>query len=140
MTDFVGTVYPKKTTTWRIMGTKSDWDIDLRYGQIGEKYVENLLTNVETVEVKRDKRWIETGNIYIETQCWSDKRKIWYKSGLTTSKATHWAYVVEEMVVMVPIEHLRKVVETYGRIIEMRRSEYSTRGYLITIEDIFKRK
>jgi len=51
------------------MGTKSNWDIDLRYGQIGEKYVENLLTNVETVEVKRDKRWIETGNIYIETQC-----------------------------------------------------------------------
>jgi hypothetical protein len=41
---------------------------------------------------------------------------------------------------MVPIEHLRKVVEKYGRIIEMKRSEYSTRGYLITIEDIFKRK
>ena len=56
------------------MGTKSNWDIDLRYGKIGEQYVENLLTNVETVEVKRDKRWIETGNIYIETQCWSDKR------------------------------------------------------------------
>ena len=37
-------------------------------------------------------------------------------------------------------ELFNEVVEKYGRIIEMRRPEYSTKGYLITIEDIFKRK
>jgi len=49
--------------------SKSDWDIDLRYGQDGEEYVRRLLT-METVEVKRDRRWKETGNIYIETSCY----------------------------------------------------------------------
>jgi hypothetical protein len=121
------------------MGSLSDWDIDLRFGQDGEKYVNNLLTNIETIEVKRDKRWIQTGNLFIETQCWSDKINKWYESGINASKATHWAFVVEELVVILPIEKLKQVVQTYGRMIEMNRPEYSTKGYLITVEDIFKR-
>lgn len=121
------------------MGTKSNWDIDLRFGQEGETYVNNLLTDIETVEVKRDKRWIETGNLFIETRCWSDKLDRWYPSGVTTSKASHWAFVVEELVVILPIEKLKEVIEKHGRNIEMKRPEYSTKGYLITIEDIFKR-
>jgi hypothetical protein len=121
------------------MGNLSDWDIDLRFGQDGETYVNNLLTNIETIEVKRDKRWIQTGNLFIETQCWSDKINKWYESGINASKATHWAFVVEGLVVILPIEKLKQVVQTYGRMIEMNRPEYSTKGYLITIEDIFKR-
>lgn len=121
------------------MGSLSDWDIDLRFGQDGEKYVNNLLTNIETIEVKRDKRWIQTGNLFIETQCWSDKINKWYESVINASKATHWAFVVEELVVILPIEKLKQVVQTYGRMIEMNRPEYSTKGYLITVEDIFKR-
>jgi hypothetical protein len=121
------------------MGNLSDWDIDLRFGQDGETYVNNLLTNIETIEVKRDKRWIQTGNLFIETQCWSDKINKWYESGINASKATHWAFVVEGLVVILPIEKLKEVVQTYGRMIEMNRPEYSTKGYLITIEDIFKR-
>ena len=121
------------------MGNLSDWDIDLRFGQDGETYVNNLLTNIETIEVKRDKRWIQTGNLFIETQCWSDKINKWYESGINASKATHWAFVVEGLVVILPIEKLKQVVQTYGRMIEMNRPEYSTNGYLITIEDIFKR-
>jgi hypothetical protein len=121
------------------MGSLSDWDIDLRFGQDGEKYVNNLLTNIETIEVKRDKRWIQTGNLFIETQCWSDKINKWYESGINASKATHWAFVVEELVVILPIEKLKQVVQTYGRMIEMNRPEYSTKGYLITVEDILKR-
>ena len=121
------------------MGNLSDWDIDLRFGQDGETYVNNLLTNIETIEVKRDKRWIQTGNLFIETQCWSDKINKWYESGINASKATHWAFVVEGLVVILLIEKLKEVVQTYGRMIEMNRPEYSTKGYLITIEDIFKR-
>ena len=122
------------------MGRLSDWDIDLRYGQEGEVYVNSLLNApIETVEVKRDKRWIETGNLYIETECWSDVMQSWYHSGISTSKASHWSFVLEDSVVTVPIERLKFVVQKYGRKKEMNRPEYSTKGFLITVEDLFRR-
>jgi hypothetical protein len=43
----------------------SDFDLDLTYGQVGEALVNDLLTGGFTVEVKRDKRWAQTGNVYI---------------------------------------------------------------------------
>lgn len=121
------------------MGHLSDWDIDLRFGQDGETYVNNLLTNIETVEVKRDKRWIETGNLFIETQCWSDKVNKWYESGINASKASHWAFVLEDLVVIIPLEKLKTIVEKHGKPIHMNRPEYSTKGYLVTIESVFNR-
>ena len=122
------------------MGRLSDWDIDLRYGQEGEVYVNSLLTApIETIEVKRDKRWIETGNLYIETECWSDVMQSWYHSGISTSKASHWSFVLEDSVVIVPIKRLKFVVQKYGRKKEMNRPDYSTKGFLITVEDLFRR-
>lgn len=122
------------------MANVSNWDLDLRYGQEGEVYVNSLLTSpIETVEVKRDARWKETGNLYIETQCWSDAMQLWYHSGISTSKASHWAFVLEDSVVIIPIDKLKNAVKKYGRAKEMNRPEYSTKGYLITVEDLFRR-
>ena len=119
------------------MGKKSDWDIDLRFGQEGEVIVNSLLTSpIETVEVKRDKRWVETGNLYIETECWSDVLQSWYHSGISTSKASHWAFVLEDAVFIVPIDKLFEALEKYGKKKEMNRPEYSTKGYLVTISDL----
>jgi hypothetical protein len=67
--------------------SRSDFDLDLRFGQDGEVYVANLL-KMENIEVKRDKRWKNTGNLYIEVWCWSDNNSEWYPSGLQTSKAS----------------------------------------------------
>ena len=47
----------------------SNWDLDLRAGLSGESKVADLLS-LDTVEVKTDRRWWETGNVYIETECW----------------------------------------------------------------------
>jgi len=49
----------------------SDFDLDLAVGQEGEALVEQLLTGGTTVEVKTDLKWKDTGNLYIETVCWS---------------------------------------------------------------------
>lgn len=55
----------------------SDWDLDFRFGQAGEVLVNSLLTApIETVEVKTDRRWKETGNLYIEVYCWSKRAGI----------------------------------------------------------------
>lgn len=121
------------------MGNKSDWDLDLRFGQEGEVAANALLTApIETVEVKRDRRWKDTGNLYIETDCWSDGRQEWYWSGITVTKATHWSFVLEDILITVPTDKIKLAVKTYGMPKEMNRPEYSTRGYLITVDNLLR--
>jgi len=118
----------------------SDWDLDFRFGQEGEVAANALLTApIETVEVKRDRRWKDTGNLYIETQCWSDDDpRHWYASGLSVTKASHWSFVLEDMLLTIPTHKLKLAVEIYGIPKEMNRPEYSTKGYLITVDNLCK--
>jgi len=113
----------------------SDWDLDLKFGQEGESTVANLLS-IETVEVKRDARWKETGNLYIETECWYNASQSWKPSGLNVSKATHYAFVLEGMVVILPTEDLKAVVEKNGRQIECKIEPNPSKGYLIKLSNI----
>jgi len=71
----------------KVMSKLSDFDLDLATGQEGEQLVEQLLTGGKTVEVKTDLKWKETGNLYIETVCWSHNNENWYLSGLSSTKA-----------------------------------------------------
>ena len=116
---------------------RSDFDIDLRYGQEGESYVKQLL-NIETIEVKRDKRWKNTGNLYIEVWCWSDNNQEWYPSGLQVTKATHWAFVLEETVIIVPVAQLIETVQKYGNKIECSIPPNYSKGFLIKVTDLLE--
>jgi hypothetical protein len=116
---------------------RSDFDLDLRYGQAGESYIKSLL-NIETIEVKRDKRWKNTGNLYIETWCWSDNNSEWYPSGLQATKATHWAFVLESMALIVTTEQLKHTVEKYGHPIECSIPPNYSKGYLIKVTDLLQ--
>jgi hypothetical protein len=97
-----------------------------------------LTAPIETVEVKRDRRWKETGNLYIETECWSDVLACWYASGISTTKASHWSFILEDSVLTVPTERVSKAVAFYGVRREMNRPEYSTKGFTITVADLLK--
>jgi hypothetical protein len=119
----------------------SNWDLDYRFGREGELYVNYLLTApIETVEVKRDRRWKDTGNLYIETECWSDVLKCWYASGIMITKASHWSFVLVDSVLTVPTERVRLAIAKYGLKREMNRPEYSTKGYTITVAELLKIK
>lgn len=112
----------------------SDWDVDLRYGQQGEIYVNNLLSSpIESVECKRDRRWRETGNVFIETDCYTAGADCWYPSGISTTKATHWAFILDENVLIFPTYAIRLAIQTFGKAVPMRRADYSTKGYLLPI-------
>jgi hypothetical protein len=117
------------------MPANSDFDIDLKFGQQGEATVANILS-IETVEVKRDKRWKETGNLYIETECWYNASQSWKPSGLSVSKATHYAFVLENMVVITTTEDLKVVVEKNGRAIKCNIEPNPSKGYLIKLSHI----
>jgi hypothetical protein len=109
----------------------SNWDIDLRAGLAGESKVADLLS-LDTLEVKTDRRLHETGNIYIETEYWSREQNAWIESGIRTTKATHWAYVLEDCVIIVPTYRLREMLWEKGRPIDCNIPPNPSRGYLIT--------
>ena len=113
----------------------SDFDLDLKFGKEGENTVANLLS-IETVEVKRDARWKETGNLYIETECWYNASQSWEPSGLSVSKSTHYAFVLEGMVVITTTEDLKVITANKGRTIECKIEPNPSKGFLIKLSDI----
>ena len=108
----------------------SNWDLDLRDGLSGESRVADLLS-LDTVEVKTDRRWRDTGNIYIETECWYKASQSWELSGIQVTKATHWAFVLEDAVLIVPTYRLKESL-SIARPITCNIPPNPTRGYLIT--------
>lgn len=117
---------------------KSDFDLDFRYGLEGEQLVNELLTNGKTVEVKRDRRWIETGNIYVEHECWYNSSQTWEKSGLSVSKAAYWAFVLEQSVIIVPSFHVDWACRIYGKPITCNIEPNNSRGFLIRPEHLLE--
>lgn len=115
--------------------TNPNWDIDLRDGQAGEKTVAGILS-VETVEVKTDRRWHQTGNIYIERSYFSRIHGHYISSGIDTSRASHWAFVLQGMVIMIPTEDLRKIVDNYGHPIHCNIQPNPSTGVLIKVSSI----
>jgi hypothetical protein len=109
----------------------SNWDLDLRDGEAGESKLADLL-RMDTIEVKTDRRWKETGNLYIEESCFYQKSGQWEPSGLSVSKATHWAFILEDNVIIVTREHLMNVVMDYGRPAKNNMPPNESRGRLIT--------
>jgi hypothetical protein len=113
----------------------SDWDLDFRFGQEGEQYVANL---IQTVEVKTDRRWKETGNLYIEIYCWSPNTEGWYPSGLLATKASHWAFNLEGTVLIVPTVVLKDSCTKFGRRINCEIPPNQSTGFLITIDNLME--
>lgn len=118
------------------MTTLSSFDLDFRYGYAGEQLVEELLTNGKTVEVKRDRRWHETGNLYIEVECWYNSTQSWQASGIAVTEADYWAFVLEESVLMIPTINVIQAINQYGRQITCEIPPNKSRGFLITVNDL----
>jgi hypothetical protein len=112
----------------------SDFDLDYRNGVQGENLVNTLLTGGKTVEVKTDFKWVNTGNLYIETECWYVSANSWQPSGLSVTKAEYWAFVLAESVLIVPTKLLRLAVEIEGHPISCQIPPNQSRGYLIKPE------
>lgn len=116
----------------------SSFDLDFSYGKGGENLVEELLTHGKTVEVKRDRKWWSTNNVYIEVECWYLSSQSWEPSGLSVTKADYWAFVLEKGVVMIPTDHLNYAVKNFGREITCEIPPNRSKGFLITVEDLLR--
>lgn len=109
----------------------SDWDLDLRAGEAGESKLADLL-HMDTIEVKTDRRWKDTGNLFIEESCFQQGTRMWAPSGISISKATHWAFVLDDSVLIVDKNLLIDVLEEHGRPVENKQMPNPSKGRLIT--------
>lgn len=96
------------------------------------------MTDGKTVEVKRDRRWKDTHNVYVETSCYFVKRNGWFPSGLMVTEASYWAFVLEEAVLFIPTDALRYAVKKYGSEISCEIPPNKSKGYLLTVPQILK--
>lgn len=120
------------------MANKSSFDLDFSYGRKGEQLVEDLLTDGKRVEVKRDRKWHLTGNVYIETECFFTKNNEWAPSGLAVTEAEYWAFVLKKTVLMLPTNVLWYAVKNFGRDITCEIPPNLSRGYLVKVVDLIE--
>lgn len=118
------------------MAKNSSFDLDFGYGRKGEKLVEELLTEGKRIEVKRDRKWNKTNNLFIEVECWFLKTQSWEASGLMVTEAEYWAFVLEKGVVMVPTDHVHYAINNFGREITCDIPPNKSKGFLIKVEDL----
>ena len=120
------------------MAKNSDWDLDYSAGKAGENIVDGVVKEFVsgTIEVKTDRRWNATGNLYIETECFYQTSQQWEPSGLSVSKSTHYAFVLEGLVMVVPTEVLKHIVKVEGTPISTNIEPNPSKGFLIKPEHI----
>tara|TARA_R100001163_G_scaffold33968_1_gene26280 strand:- start:21532 stop:21882 length:351 start_codon:yes stop_codon:yes gene_type:complete len=84
----------------------SDFRFDLELGQVAEKQLADILSN-EKIEVKRDMKASETGNIFIE---YESRGK---PSGIATTEARFYCIALNDLFIIIPTETLKDLVRPY---------------------------
>jgi hypothetical protein len=93
------------------------WDLsfadDLEFGLWAElNFASVLLRPLDTVEVKRDSRAPETGNVFVETRQMGPGGSEWRPSGISSTTASLWAFVLPNGVTIVaPPEVIRAAID-----------------------------
>jgi hypothetical protein len=114
------------------MNFNSDFKYDL---QVGLKY-ETALSEVlgKKIEIKRDFKCLQTGNIFIEYESRGQK------SGISTSQAEWWCYwLSEHHFVMIELEKLKSLCRIYlntNRNI-LGGDNNTSKGILLPLTDLF---
>jgi hypothetical protein len=88
------------------MDYRSDFEYDLKVGQVAEKELGEILEN-KTIEVKRDLLTAKTGNVFIE---YSSRGK---PSGIATTKSDFYCIVIEDTFIILPTKLLKKKGRPY---------------------------
>ena len=88
------------------MDYNNDFRYDLKVGQVYEKQFNDLLGS--KIEIKRDFKCLDTGNIYVEYQSRGKP------SGLSTSEAEYWCYWLSDVLcVFIKTEELKILCRKY---------------------------
>jgi hypothetical protein len=111
----------------------SDFKYDLQIGQNYETLLYELLG--KRIEVKRDFKCLETGNIFIE---YESRGK---KSGIATSEAEWWCYWLSDFhLVLIELDKLKIICRQYlNTNRDVRGGDMNTsKGILLPVKTLFE--
>ena len=134
--------FDKNKLDERMFNNNSNFDIDLKFGQVYERTLAAILQN-EKIEVKTERdKWKTTGNIAIELFNHNKSKP----SGLSITKADYWATILVHNfklygIHILPVDYLKRrtkeiVKSGKGKIVnggDFNASEMA----LIPIKEIF---
>ena len=109
----------------------SDFRYDLEVGQVAEAGLADTFEN-KKIEVKRDLKAKETGNIFIE---YESRGK---PSGLASTQSDFYCFVVEDLHIMLPTSQLKDIARSYiGTGRDVRGGDNNTsKGILLRLKDL----
>ena len=118
------------------------FDIDLAFGEKGEKFVKDVLQGNGKIEVKTERdKWATTGNIAIEIRC---NGKL---SGLSVTEAKTWVHLlsIDDKIIGGFIFDTDYLKDTVKRVVKEGRAKITKGGdfnasqmVLIPKEELFK--
>ena len=109
----------------------SDFRYDLEVGQVAEAGLADTFEN-KKIEVKRDLKAKDTGNIFIE---YESRGK---PSGLASTQSDFYCFVVEDLHIMLPTSQLKDIARSYiGTGRDVRGGDNNTsKGILLRLKDL----
>ena len=82
-------IYKKGEWVPLTKGYCKEFDLDLQFGKMGEKFVQDVLEGDSKIEIKTERDiWKTTGNIAIEIRYKGEN------SGITTTEASTWIHLL----------------------------------------------
>lgn len=121
-------------------GYQPRFDHDLEIGRQGELFVasvqDSFADGTVHIETKTDQRVAQTGNVYIEYKQKPSGYLDFKDSGIATTQAALWAFVLPSNVLIVaPTESVRAAARHYypGHRRECVRGDNPTRGVVIRV-------
>ena len=135
-------IYKKGEWVPLTKGYCKEFDLDLKFGKMGEEFVQGVLEGNSKIEIKtqRDK-WKDTGNIAIEIRCNGKP------SGLTTTEASAWVHLLsyKDNILGGFILNVKKLKERIKELNEQKKVKIVMGGddnmsqlVLVPIKEIFK--
>lgn len=116
---------------------RKKFDLDLKYGQVKEKIVADMLQD-KKIEVKSERgMWLKTGNIAIEYESYGKP------SGIATTESDYWFHnlCVDEKVyatLVFKTDMLKQIVEqTNDKKTVSGGDHNASKMYLMNIQNIF---
>lgn len=106
----------------------SNFRHDLELGQVAEKEIGALLSE-KKIEIKKDMLAKKTGNVFVE---YMSRGKV---SGVDRSEADYYCFVVESLIIFLPLLELKKLIEPFkGTKRDVRGGDNNTsRGILLPL-------
>ncbi len=123
-------------------GYCKEFDLDLKFGKMGEEFVQGVLEGNSKIEIKTERdKWKDTGNIAIEIRCNGKP------SGLTTTEASAWVHLLsyKDDILGGFILNVKKLKERIKELNEQKKVKIVMGGddnasqlVLVPIKEIFK--